>query len=435
MAVVIDSVRPYSPAAFHRIKPGDKLLRINSNEINDVLDYRFYAGDRHITAEFETSDGKIRTVKFRNKNADDIGLEFSTYLMDKQRRCANNCVFCFIDQLPQGLRESLYFKDDDSRLSFFFGNYITLTNIGQKDIDRIIKLHISPVNISVHTMNPELRVRMMGNKRAGKTLDYIYQLADAGIKMNTQLVLCPGYNDGEELSFTLKKLGELYPSVQSIACVPVGLTCHREGLTQLNPFTKEQANDVLSRINIYNDSFLCYNKTNIAYAADEFYLKAGCEMPGAERYGDFMQLENGVGLWTMLKDEFNSAAQGFSCDCGGRRVTVATGEAAYPLMSELAKKAQSVCKNLTVNVVPVKNRLFGEKITVAGLICGADFYDALKALPLGDELLIPAVSLRREGDMFLDDMTLCELSDKLNIKITPVENDGFALLNKLAGKE
>ena len=434
MPVIIDSVQPHSQAAHHRIKAGDKLLKINGHNINDVLDYRFYIGEERLELELETQHGKKRTVKMKNKSAGEIGLEFSTYLMDKQRSCANNCIFCFIDQLPKGLRESLYFKDDDSRLSFFFGNYITLTNIGQKDIDRIIAMHISPVNVSVHTMNPELRVKMMGNKRAGKVLEYIYRLAEAGIKMNTQLVLCPGYNDGEELTYTLNELGKLYPSVQSIACVPVGLTKCREGLCELSPFTKEQADDVVSRIEVYNKSFLCYNNTNIAYASDEFYLKAQRPMPGKERYGEFMQLENGVGLWTMLKEEVKEVLKDFTYSGKKRTVTLATGAAAYPLIKELTDEVMAKCGGLSANVVKVENRLFGDKITVAGLICGEDFYNALKGTNLGDELLIPAVSLRREGDMFLDDMTIKTLSQRLNIKVTPVANDGWDFLEKITGK-
>ena len=436
MAVVIDSVAPRSKARWHGIKPGDKLLEINKNKINDVLDYRFYITDEKLELLIETKSGKKRTVKIRNRQGSEIGLSFATYLMDKQRRCANNCIFCFIDQLPEGLRESLYFKDDDSRLSFFFGNYITLTNLKQEDIDRIIKMHISPINISVHTTNPELRVKMMGNKRAGQVLDYIRQLADAGIELHTQLVLCPGYNDGEELTRTLNDLGKLYPSLKSIACVPVGISCHRDGLTQLTDYTKEQALDVISRINIYNDEFVCYNKTNIAYASDEFYIKAGLQMPEATRYGDFDQLEDGVGLWTLLRDEFYEAVNGFNYDLNNqsRKLTIATGVAAYPLMCELARKAEEICQGLTVNVVEVENRLFGNKINVAGLICGEDYYNALKDLDLGEELLIPAVSLRHEGDMFLDDVILDELSERLNIKITPVRNDGYELLSKIAGK-
>ncbi len=436
MAVVIDSVAPRSKAWWHRIKAGDKLLKINSNTINDVLDYRFYITDEKLELLIETKSGKKRTVKIRNRQGEEIGLSFATYLMDKQRRCANNCIFCFIDQLPKGLRESLYFKDDDSRLSFFFGNYITLTNLKQEDIDRIIKMHISPINISVHTTNPELRIQMMGNKRAGKVLDYIKQLADAGIELHTQLVLCPGYNDGEELTKTLNDLGSLYPSLKSIACVPVGISCHRDGLTQLTDYTKEQALDVISRINIYNDEFLCYNKVNIAYASDEFYIKAGLQMPDASRYGDFDQIEDGVGLWTLLRDEFYEAVNGFNYNLKNqsRKVTLATGVAAYPLMCELSRKAEEICQGLTVNVVEVENRLFGDKINVAGLICGEDYYNALKDLDLGEELLIPAVSLRHEGDMFLDDVTLAELSERLNIKITPVRNDGYELLSKIAVK-
>lgn len=434
MAVVIDSVEPRSKAWWHGIKAGDKLLKINQNSINDVLDYRFYITDERLILLLETKGGRQRTVKIRNRQGGEIGLSFATYLMDKQRRCANNCIFCFIDQLPKGLRESLYFKDDDSRLSFFFGNYITLTNLKQEDIDRIIKMHISPINISVHTTNPELRVQMMGNKRAGKVLEYIKQLADAGIELHTQLVLCPGFNDGDELDRTLRDLGALYPSLKSIACVPVGISCHRDGLAHLTDYTKEQALDVISRIEVYNNEFLCYNKSNIAYASDEFYIKAGLRMPDASRYGDFDQLEDGVGLWTMLRDEFYEASKDFSFNSQGRKVTLATGVAAYPLIKELSQKAEDVCDNLTTNVVEVENRLFGNKINVAGLICGDDFYDTLKDLDLGDELLIPAVSLRHEGDMFLDDVTVEELSERLDIKVTPVKNDGYELLDKIAGK-
>ncbi len=434
MSVKISSVKRHSPASRHFIKAGDKLISVNGNEIRDILDYQFYIDEEELTLEIEKESGKRKKVKINNSDKD-IGLEFETYLMDSQRSCANNCIFCFIDQLPEGLRKSLYFKDDDSRLSFFFGNYITLTNIGQRDVDRIIKMHISPVNISVHTTNPELRVKMMKNPRAGKVLEYINQLAQAGIKMNTQLVLCPGYNDGEELSKSLSDLGALYPAVQSIACVPVGLTCCRDGLTPLAPFTKEQAEDVLSRINIYNDEFLCYNNVNIAFAADEFYLKAEKAMPGEERYGDFLQLENGVGLWTLLKKEVYEELENYSYNGKERAVSVATGVAAYPLIKELCEKICEKSTGLSVNVIKVKNTLFGDKITVAGLICGDDFYNTLKDENLGEELLIPAVSLRREGDMFLDDVTLSELGERLKIKVTPVHNDGAEFVNKISGKE
>ena len=436
MAVKISSVQRRSPAAHHFIKAGDKLISVNGHEIRDVLDYQFYL-DEETELVIEKPNGKRRTVSLRLKDGE-TGLEFETYLMDKQRRCANNCIFCFIDQLPKGLRESLYFKDDDSRMSFLFGNYITLTNLFDRDIDRIIEMHISPVNISVHTMNPELRVKMMGNKRAGKVLDYVKRLADAGIKLNTQLVLCPGYNDGDELTYSLEELGKLYPSVQSIAAVPVGLTCYRDGLTGLNPFTKEQSLDVISRIDSYNSQFMCYNNMNIAFAADEFYLSADLPMPEYSRYGEFAQLENGVGLWTLLKSEFDEAIlkipDGYTLK-KDRRITMATGAAAFRLIEYIAKSVEKKVANIHIEVVKIPNRLFGERITVAGLLTGGDIAAGLEGISLYDELLIPAVSLRNERDIFLDDMSVEELSQKLNVKVTPVENDGFEMLDKILGEQ
>ena len=437
MAVLISSIKPHSPASRHFVKAGSKLISINGHEIRDVLDYQFYVDEDVLDIVLEKPNGKTKKIKLKNCH-DETGFEFETYLMDKQRRCANNCIFCFIDQMPKGMRESLYFKDDDARLSFLFGNYITLTNLGDKDIDRIIEMHISPVNISVHTMNPDLRVKMMGNNRAGKVLDYIKRLADAGIKLNTQLVLCPGYNDGDELTYSLEELGKLYPAVQSIAAVPVGLTCHRDGLANLNPFTKEQSSDVISRIDSYNSEFLCYNNANIAFAADEFYLNAGLELPDCERYGDFPQYENGVGMWSLLKKEFDEAINDLPEDYSlpnERKITMATGVAAYGLIKYISDKVQAKVKNLHINVVKIENKLFGERITVAGLLCGNDIADALSGIELSDEVLIPSVSLRREGDLFLDDMSVEELAERLNKKVTPVESDGYVLLQRILGEE
>lgn len=437
MSVLISSVKPNSPASRHFIKAGSKLISVNGHEIRDVLDYQFYIDEDVLDIIIEKPNGKQRKVRLKNC-AGETGLEFETYLMDKQHRCANNCIFCFIDQMPKGMRESLYFKDDDARLSFLFGNYITLTNLGDKDIDRIIEMHISPVNISVHTMNPELRVKMMGNNRAGKVLDYVRRLADAGIKLNTQLVLCPGYNDGDELTYSLEELGKLYPAVQSIAAVPVGLTCHRDGLTNLNPFTKEQSEDVISRIDSYNSSFLCYNNMNIAFAADEFYLNAGLELPDCERYGDFPQYENGVGMWSLLKKEFDEAIADLPGECSlkaERKITIATGVAAYGLMKYVADTVSSKVKNIHINVVKIDNRLFGARITVAGLLCGKDIVAGLAGHMLDDEVLIPSVSLRREGDLFLDDMSVEELAEEIKTKVTPVNNDGYELLFRILGQE
>ena len=437
MAVKISSIKPHSPASRHFVKAGSKLVSVNGHEIRDVLDYQFYIDEDVLDLVIEKPNGRQRKVRLKNCNGE-TGLEFETYLMDKQRPCANNCIFCFIDQMPKGMRESLYFKDDDARLSFLFGNYITLTNLGDKDIDRIIEMHISPVNISVHTMNPDLRVKMMGNNRAGKVLGYLKRLADAGIKLNTQLVLCPGYNDGDELTYSLEELGKLYPAVQSIAAVPVGLTCHRDGLTNLNPFTKEQSLDVIFRIDSYNSAFLCYNNMNIAFAADEFYLNAGLPLPDCDRYGEFPQLENGVGMWSLLKKEFDEAVNdlpdGYSLP-SERKITIATGVAAYGLIKYIADTVQSKVKNLRINVAKIENKLFGDTITVAGLLCGNDIYNALSAQELSDEVLIPAVSLRREGDLFLDDMSIGELNDKLKVKVTPVESDGYVLLQRILGEE
>lgn len=433
MAVTISSVEVGSVAAEKKISAGDSLISINGNAINDVLDYRFYINDTKLILSLKTAQGKSKIVLIRKDEFDDIGLEFETYLMDKQRSCKNKCIFCFIDQLPKGLRKSLYFKDDDSRLSFLFGNYITLTNLTDEEADRIIKMHISPVNVSVQTMNPELRVKMMANPKAGESLRFLRKFADAGITLNTQLVLCPGINDGKELEFSLNELSKLYSAVQSIAAVPVGLSDHREGLYPLEPYNEKTAGETIDIIDRFNEKFKAEHGGIIAYAADEFYLKANRPMPDADYYNGFPQLENGVGMWALLKSEFEDALN----ECGisqlDRRVTVVTGEAAYPLISELSKKAENKIKGLEVQVVPVKNKLLGSMITVSGLLCGKDIADALSGMDLGDELIIPPNCLRSEGDMFLDDMTVDGLSDILGIKITQNGSSGEDLLSALGG--
>ena len=435
MAVKIKSVNNNSRAMKAGILPGEKLLEINGNEIVDVLDYRFYQTSREVKLLIEDINGNKRTVEIHKGEYEEIGMEFETYLMDKQHSCRNKCIFCFIDQLPKGMRESLYFKDDDSRLSFLFGNYITLTNLSQHEIDRIIKMHISPINISVHTTNPELRVKMMANKNAGRVLEIIDRFNNAGIKLNCQLVLCPGYNDGEELERTLSDLSKL-ENAECIAAVPVGLTAYREGLAEIEPFNKQTAEDVLDILNKYGDICLEKYGQRRIYGADEFYLLAEREIPEADYYGDFLQLENGVGLWSLLRSEAFEALDSLEeIPSSVRKVSLASGEAAYPLIKMIAEKCKEKNPLLAPQVFAIKNNFFGGKINVSGLVTATDIEEQLKGKDLGEELLIPSVMLRAEGDMFLDSVTVEELSNRLGVKITPVNNDGFELVNGILGIE
>ena len=435
MPVKILAVEPEGPAGHAGIRPGETLLSINGNEICDILDYRFYETDRHLSIVLRDHTGAERTVQIRKGQYESIGLEFETYLMDQQHSCTNRCIFCFIDQLPKGLRKSLYFKDDDSRLSFLFGNYVTLTNLKEREVDRIIKMHISPINISVHTTNPELRVKMMGNRFAGKSLDILYRFAKAGIKLNCQIVLCRDINDGEELDRTLKDLTSLWPSVQSVAVVPLGLTKYRQGLYPLTGYDSETARAVVRQMERWGDR--CEQKygQRICYAADEFYLKAQLPIPPAPFYGDFDQLENGVGLMASLKQEFLDALEDFVPPVNARKVTLATGVAAHPFLNTMLDELRQRCHNLTCNVVPIVNDFFGDTITVAGLVTGGDLLKQLQGRELGDALLLPDVMLRREGDIFLDDVSLEDLSEALQIQIITVPNDGYALLDAVVGRE
>ncbi len=432
MSVIIGDVEKGSCAYKAKIKPGDTLVSLNGNLIMDVLDYRFYQNNEKVTIEIINSKGKTKKIKIKKGEYDELGLIFDTYLMDQKHSCKNKCIFCFIDQLPKGLRKSLYFKDDDSRLSFLFGNYITLTNITEHEIERIIKMHISPINISVHTTNPELRVKMMTNKNAGNALQVIKRFNEAGIKMNSQLVLCPGFNDGAELERTLNDLLKL-ENMECVAAVPVGLTKYREGLAKLEPFNKVTAGNVLDIIDKYAAIALEKYGNRRIYGSDEFYLLAGREIPPASFYGDFLQLESGVGLWALLKSEAESALSETDTKTAVRKISIATGVSAYPLIREIADGCEKKCIGLKCNVYPIKNNFFGDKITVSGLITATDIYDQLKNADLGETLLIPSSMLRAEGDMFLDSITLEELSDKLNIKIQPVNNDGYLLVDTIIG--
>ncbi|MBE6739363.1 MAG: DUF512 domain-containing protein [Ruminococcaceae bacterium] len=432
MAVIIDGVAEKSPAYKKGVKKGDKILTINGNEIIDVLDYRFYQNEKRLKVEIESENGKVKTVRINKGEYEELGLEFNEYLMDKQHSCKNKCIFCFIDQLPDGMRESLYFKDDDSRLSFLFGNYITLTNLTEHEISRIIKMHISPVNISVHTTNPELRCVMMNNRFAGECLDILKRFNNEGIAINCQLVLCPGYNDGEELKRSLGDLMEL-ENVQSVACVPVGLTKYREGLTELTPYNEKSAGEVLDIIEEFAVKYKERYSRRKVYGSDEFYLKAQREIPESDFYEDFDQLDNGVGMWSLFKQEALDTIFGEALKCDGKKRTSVTGTAAFPLISEIVKLAKAKYEKLNVNVFEIKNEFFGENITVAGLVTGSDIIKQLSGKELGEELLIPSVMLRHENDMFLDSVTVEEVEKALNVKIVITENYGDQFVYNILG--
>ena len=434
--VKILAVLPRSIAEKAGVRGGDMLVSINQNEIRDVLDYRFYLTDTNVSVTLLRGDESY-TVHINKGEYDDIGLSFETPLMDKKHSCTNRCVFCFIDQLPPGMRESLYFKDDDDRLSFLHGNYVTLTNLKDADIDRIIKMHISPVNVSVHTTNPELRVKMMKNRHAGEVLSYLGRMADAGIALCTQIVLCKGLNDGTELDRTMRDLIQYHPSLRSCAIVPVGLTKYREKLYPLETFSPEECAAVIEQVNTFGEECLQKFGTRIFYCSDEFYVRAGLPLPEEDYYEDYSQIENGVGMLTSMRSEFDleldyldELLSGF---CAPRTVSVATGMAAHEHISSLAKELMAHVEGLTVNVYPIVNNFFGESVTVAGLLTGGDVIEQLMGKDLGDELLFPAVMLRADGDVFLDDMTPDELSARLGVPVRPSENDGAKLIAALLG--
>lgn len=427
MAVTVMAVAAGSPCARKGIRAGDILLKINGHDITDGLDYRYYATDDTLQMAFRSGDGtRTRVITVSGET----GLEFATYLMDEQRRCRNNCVFCFIDQMPAGLRDSLYFKDDDSRLSFLFGNYITLTNLTEREVQRMIDMHISPVNVSVHTTNPDLRCRMMGNRFAGKALELLPRFAQAGLAINCQLVLCPGWNDGAELERSLADLAKLLPSLCSVAAVPVGLTKYREGLTPLRLFTKEEAAAVIDTMTAFGDRLLQETGERIVYPSDEFYLIAERPLPPPAFYGDYPQLENGVGTLTLMKDEFYEALDVCDAVPCAKKTLIATGTAAGDFMTALIDAAKAHMGTLDVTVVPVVNHFFGETITVAGLVTGGDLISQLRGTA-ADRLLIPDVMLRHEGDCFLDDVTLGEVEEALGMPVIPVPSSGHALLSAL----
>lgn len=427
MSVKITSVEKGSPFYKKRIRPGCALVSINGNPVNDVLDYRFYSDEDRLKIEYVNCRGKTKRCTVKTGGGE-TGAGFETYLMDKHRSCRNRCMFCFIDQNPPGMRESIYFKDDDSRLSFLFGNYITLTNLSDEEASRIIKMHISPLNVSVHTMNPSLRVEMMKNPSAGEKLSLLERFSEAGISINAQLVLCPGVNDGAELVHSLEKLGEL-KSISSIAAVPAGLTKYRENLPLISKYTPEGAKAVIDTVDRFNENRVKKGLARCAFASDEFYQLAGVPLPCYEYYEDFPQLDNGVGMLTLLTHDFREILAEESADEKERSVFVATGAAAAGTVRLLASEFTEKFSASKITVYEIKNRFFGENVTVAGLITGNDLVSQLKEQGFrGKTLAIPAVMLKGEDEpVFLDDISVGEAEAALNTKIIICKSDAASL--------
>lgn len=429
--VKINGITKGSPSERAGITAGDMLVRVNGNEVKDVLDYMFYAAEEQVELEIERN-GEKHIFHVEKNEYDDLGLEFETFLMDKKQSCRNKCVFCFIDQMPPGMRETLYFKDDDARLSFLQGNYVTLTNLEQSDIDRIIRMKLN-INVSVHTTNPGLRCRMMNNRFAGEKLDYLRQMTENGIKLNCQIVCCPGLNDKDELRRSLRDLGKLMPNITSMAVVPVGLTKFREGLYPLTGFTKDSAAETIDIIEEFQQEFLGKFGTRTVFPSDEFFLTAERELPCAEYYEEYPQYENGVGMLRSLIDEFESALETAQWEGGRRKVSIACGYAPYPIIKRLAGRAEEKFPQLECKVYRIRNDFFGETITVTGLITAQDLIAQLKDRELGDELLISSAMLRSNTTDFLDDLTVEDVEKALNTKIRASANDGYELLDAIMG--
>ena len=433
--VTITGVEKGSIAEKAGIRANDVLISIDTHPIRDILDYRFFLTEEKILLELKRGE-KIFSVQIKKGRYDDIGLDFETFLMDRKRRCANKCIFCFIDQNPCGMRETVYFKDDDTRLSFLMGNYVTLTNVSEEELKRIVQMRLSPVNVSVHTTNPDLRVKMLGNPKAAGIMEQLKVLAEGGIDINCQIVSCRGINDGAELERTIRDLAGLYPAVQSIAVVPAGLTRHREGLTPLSSYDKESAKEIIKTVNAYGKAFMEKYDLRLVYAADEFYLAAQQDLPLESEYDGYPQLDNGVGLLRCAREELLDEIryrkeEGLwdSLDRTPREITILTGAAAGAHLKEIAEEIVKALPFLTLNVKVVENRFFGKTVTVAGLLCGEDLLKAAKeAKP--QILFIPAVSLRHERDLFLDNYSLEQLKEELDCPVYAIEN-GLPLLDTI----
>lgn len=431
---MIKSVDPGSIADEMELEAGDILLTLNDEPIEDIFDYQYKLNNESVTAVVLRKNGEEWELDIEN-DYQDLGLNFENGLMSDYRSCSNRCIFCFIDQMPPGMRRTLYFKDDDSRLSFLQGNYVTLTNLSDHDLERIIKFHLAPINISVHTTNPELRCMMLHNRFAGRALEKIRTLYEAGIPMNGQIVLCRGINDGRELERTIRDLSAYIPCMESLSVVPVGLSKYREGLYPLEPFDRESAACAVDIVEAWQRKLFAEHGTHFVHASDELYLLAGRELPEAARYDGYLQLENGVGMLRLLQEETEEALAGRKDDGVRDTVTVATGKLAAPFVRKAADKLRAVYPGRTVQVIPIANRFFGESITVSGLITGRDLAEQLKGKELGTRLLLPCSMFRSGEEVFLDDMTRTELEEKLQTPIRIVSSEGEALIKAILGEK
>ncbi len=416
------------------IKKGDKLLKINGFEFHDILEYRFLVSEYEITLEVQKKNGEIEEIIIEC-NYEDIGVIFEEELLCEAQSCRNKCIFCFIDQLPKNMRSTVYFKDDDARLSFLQGNYVTLTNMSDEEIDRLINMRVSPINISVHTTNPKLREMMLSNRFAGKCYSLMQRFAENEIYMNCQIVLCPGINDKHELDRSLNDMAALFPYVQSISVVPVGLTAYRDGLYPLQPFDRDSCIDTIKQVSNLQKKYLKQYGSRIVYLSDEFYIGADMDIPEAECYEGFPQLENGVGLVASMKEEFEHAVTLIKDKSIKRKISIITGELAAHFIKEMCTIIQKKVKDIDITVYPIKNNFFGGGVSVSGLVCGCDIMEQLKECDIAPITLIPYSMLRDDDEIFLDDTTVQDVEKALNTKIISVLNDGYDFVEKILGKE
>ena len=431
MEHIISSVAPGSIAQEMGIEPGDRLLEVNGKSPEDVFDYRYLMNEEEILVLIRKVNGEEWELEIEKEYEDDLGIEFENGLMDDYRSCRNKCIFCFIDQLPKGMRSTLYFKDDDSRLSFLQGNYLTLTNMSEHDIDRIIQYKLSPINISFQTMNPELRCKMLHNRFAGEIFDKVKRLKDAGIIMNGQIVLCRGVNDGAELERSIRELTAYMPQLESVSVVPVGLTRYRDGLYPLEPFTKEDACEVLNLIHGWQEKLYKEWGNHFIHAGDEWYILAERPIPEEKTYDGYLQLENGVGMVRLLEEEVAQTLAGMTGDDRKIHRTIATGELAAPFLRKHVESVRKKYPNVDIQVFAIKNEFFGGKITVAGLITGTDLISQLKGKDLGDRLLLTNHMLKSGEPVFLDDVTVDDVQNALQIKVSIVESSGADFVSSL----